>query len=107
MSAPLHFFECTPAELRAAVESVGLRGYVSKQLLEWVYRRGVTDLELMTNLSADTRDRIRGVIQFHRGVEVTAQQASDAHAARRIGRMSINFVFARRDSAERGQRAPA
>ena len=77
MSAPIHFFECTPAELRAAVESVGLRGFVSKQLLEWVYRHGVTDLELMTNLSSSTRDRIRGIIQFHRGVEVVAQQATD------------------------------
>ena len=77
MSGPLHFFECSPGVLREAVESVELPGYVSKQLLEWVYKRGVTDLERMTNLSAGTRDRIRGVIQFHRGVEVTAQQASD------------------------------
>ena len=77
MSAPIHFFECTPSDLRAAVESVGLPGYVAKQLLEWVYRHGVTDLEAMTNLSGDTRDRIRGIMQFHRGVEVVAQRATD------------------------------
>lgn len=77
MSAPIHFFECTPSDLRAAVESVGLPGYVAKQLLEWVYRHGVTDLEAMTNLSGDTRGRIRGIMQFHRGVEVVAQRATD------------------------------
>ena len=64
MSAPIHFFECTPSDLRAAVERSGCR--VRRCSSRCTPRRDGS--EAMTNLSGDTRDRIRGIMQFHRGV---------------------------------------
>lgn len=77
MSARLHIFDLAPDTLRDAVASVDLPGYVADQLLDWIYRKGVAELDRMTNLSGGTRDRLREIIHFTRGTEVVAQQASD------------------------------
>jgi 23S rRNA (adenine2503-C2)-methyltransferase len=39
-------------ELRAAVAALGHKGFRADQLADWVYRKGVTDVALMTNLPA-------------------------------------------------------
>ena len=77
MVEPLHIFQCTPGELRSFLEPHDLPGYVADQLLQWVYRHGITDLESMTNLSAATRDRLQDLLVFNRGTVVTRQDASD------------------------------
>jgi len=59
------------------LEEHDLPGYVADQLLQWVYRHGVTDLDAMTNLSAATRGLLRSLVVFNRGTVVTRQEASD------------------------------
>jgi 23S rRNA (adenine2503-C2)-methyltransferase len=45
-------------ELEAALESRGYQRYHARQLYRWIYRRGVTDFELMTDLSRALRERL-------------------------------------------------
>jgi 23S rRNA (adenine2503-C2)-methyltransferase len=45
-------------ELEAALESRGYERFHARQLYRWIYRRGVTDLDRMTDLSRTLRERL-------------------------------------------------
>jgi len=77
MSSPIHFFDLTPDELTAWCAERGMAAFRAKQVLEWVYRRGVTDPQAMTNLSKADRDRLADDMDFTRYVVVDHQRASD------------------------------
>lgn len=47
------------SELSAALQEMGEAPYRGKQLAEWIYRRGVTDFDAMTNLSGKLRERLK------------------------------------------------
>jgi 23S rRNA (adenine2503-C2)-methyltransferase len=47
--------ELTRAELEDALHAAGLERYRARQVFQWVYRRGVADFDLMTDLSAAHR----------------------------------------------------
>ncbi len=49
------FKDYSPEELRSHFEASGLEGYRSDQVLGWIYRRGVEDIESMTDLSLELR----------------------------------------------------
>jgi len=55
--------ELTPKELEDALSELGLERYRARQVFQWVYRRGETAFDCMTNLSAAQRvllaDRFR------------------------------------------------
>ncbi len=53
--APVHPVARLPDEWRAAVAVMGERAYASKQIFDWIQRRGVVDAAAMTNLSARLR----------------------------------------------------
>ncbi len=53
--APFHPVARLPDEWRAAIAVMGERAYASKQVFEWIHRRGVVDAAAMTNLSARLR----------------------------------------------------
>lgn len=46
------------AELTQLVQELGEPAYRGRQLMEWLYRHGVTDLEAMTNLPKGLRERL-------------------------------------------------
>jgi 23S rRNA (adenine2503-C2)-methyltransferase len=46
------------AELEAALESRGVERFHARQLYRWIYKRGVTDLDRMTDLSRSDREKI-------------------------------------------------
>lgn len=46
------------AELEAVCAAAGLKRYVAKQLADWLYKKGVKDIDGMTNISKDTRARL-------------------------------------------------
>ncbi|MFP3936941.1 MAG: 23S rRNA (adenine(2503)-C(2))-methyltransferase RlmN [Phycisphaerae bacterium] len=54
MSYP--FLEMTLDELRAAMGELGKKPYRAEQLAHWVYRKGVTDPEAMSNLPSDSTE---------------------------------------------------
>jgi 23S rRNA (adenine2503-C2)-methyltransferase len=50
--------ELDVAELEAALERRGHQPYHARQLYRWIYKRGVTDFERMTDLSRTLRDQL-------------------------------------------------
>ncbi len=47
-----------PAELTAFVVGLGEKPFRARQLLKWIYRRGVADIEAMTDLGREFRGRL-------------------------------------------------
>jgi 23S rRNA (adenine2503-C2)-methyltransferase len=72
-----HIFDCTPDELAEHVTALGLPRFRAKQILRWVYRRGVIDPWQMTDLSQTDRETIANSICFLRGRTIRHQRASD------------------------------
>ena len=56
---PIDVAELELAELETALESRGIERFHARQLYRWIYRRGVTDFDLMTDLSRALRARLR------------------------------------------------
>jgi 23S rRNA (adenine2503-C2)-methyltransferase len=55
VSAPLDLAELELRELEAALADRGHERFRARQLFGWIYRRGVTDVEAMTDLPRDLR----------------------------------------------------
>ena len=72
-----HIFELDSAALHRVLGPLGVRGFVADQILEWVYRHGITDPTLMTNLSNAVRTALPELVEFERGTIVTDQLATD------------------------------
>jgi 23S rRNA (adenine2503-C2)-methyltransferase len=54
-TTPVPFFELERTTLEAALETRGHRRFHARQLFHWVYRRGVTDFTVMTDLPRGLR----------------------------------------------------
>ncbi|MCC6676377.1 MAG: 23S rRNA (adenine(2503)-C(2))-methyltransferase RlmN [Phycisphaerales bacterium] len=72
-----HIFEHTPDSLAAWCESVGMPRFRAKQILEWVYQKGIADPALMTSLSKRDRDLLAAEMTFLSGTIVRRQSATD------------------------------
>ena len=49
----------TLAELKEAVQQVGMPAFTAKQIADWVYRKRVHSIEEMTNISLKNRERLQ------------------------------------------------
>ncbi|MBL8747288.1 MAG: 23S rRNA (adenine(2503)-C(2))-methyltransferase RlmN [Phycisphaerae bacterium] len=74
---PQHIFDHTPDSLREWVVSHGWPAFRAKQVLEWVYGKGVAEPERMTNLKPAERDTLAREMAFLSGETVAHQKASD------------------------------
>jgi 23S rRNA (adenine2503-C2)-methyltransferase len=80
------------AELEAALESRGVQRFHARQLYRWVYKRGVTDIDLMTDLSRTDRETIKNefmistpkVVGDDRSVDGTRKLVLELADGRRI-----------------------
>lgn len=72
-----HIFDLDRDRLQEIIVSIGEKNYVADQVLQWVYRHGILDVESMTNISAAAREAISEAIQFKRGTVIEDQLASD------------------------------
>ncbi len=70
-------FDLTPDSFAALCAANGLPAFLGKQVLDWTYRKGVTDPQLMTNLSKANRERLTELIDFEQGIVLAEQVASD------------------------------
>jgi 23S rRNA (adenine2503-C2)-methyltransferase len=50
-----NLLDLLPAELESLVAELGAPGYRARQIADWIYRKGVTDLDRMTNLPRELR----------------------------------------------------
>ncbi len=64
-------------ELSAEIEAIGEKDFRAKQLWQWIYFRGVTDFEQMTNLSKDLRGKLAENFTITRPKIITEQISSD------------------------------
>ncbi len=48
----------TPAELKAAVQELGMPAFTAKQIAQWLYEKHVSEIDEMTNLSKQNRERL-------------------------------------------------
>ena len=65
------------AEMAAAFAEMGLPAFRMKQVWNWVYHRGVTDFEAMTNIAKDLRAKLAGTFRIARPDVVTEQKSAD------------------------------
>lgn len=72
-----HIFDLTPDELGDAVEALGMPRFRAKQVLEWVYQKGVADPLQMTNLSARDREALAQSMDFVQGGVLRHERATD------------------------------
>ena len=77
LEAQPHVFDLEPDGLRELVECWGLRPFRAAQVLEWVYRAGVSDFEAMTNIAKADRALLAQRLTLFRGRVLTHQRASD------------------------------
>lgn len=49
-------FETTEEELGRKLVQIGEKSFRAKQIFEWIYQKGITDWDKMTNLSQNSRD---------------------------------------------------
>jgi 23S rRNA (adenine2503-C2)-methyltransferase len=79
-------------ELEAALERCGVARFHARQLYRWIYKRGVTDFDRMTDLSRTDRDTIRRefilttpkIVGDDRSVDGTRKFVLELADARRI-----------------------
>jgi 23S rRNA (adenine2503-C2)-methyltransferase len=70
-------FELNPTSFAALCEANALPKFLGKQVLEWVYAKGVTDPQAMTNLSKANREKLEQLVDFGQGVVLAEQVATD------------------------------
>ncbi len=72
-----HIFEFTPDTLADWCVERGMPKFRAKQIIEWVYEKGVVDPAQMTNLSAKDRAMLAEQMTFLSGPTVAHQLATD------------------------------
>lgn len=63
--------------LRAWMSGIGEKPFRAVQILEWVYRRGATSYEAMTNLSRELRERLASVLPIYQSEAAVRQASAD------------------------------
>ena len=97
-SAFTHFFDFDPETLTAWCGQRGMPAFRAKQLLEWVYAKGVTDPQKMTNLSKRDREMLAAEMTFISGESIAEHKASDG-----TRKMLIEWWEGGRKEAGKGQ----
>lgn len=75
-----HVFDFTPADLTAWCAARGMPAFRAKQILQWIYEKGVADPDAMSNLSKRDRDLLAHPsdgLTFLSGDTVAHRLASD------------------------------
>ncbi len=76
-TTPQSVFDLTLDALRDLLVAWGEPRYRAPQILQWVYQRGVTSFDEMTNLSKRLRTRLADEFPLHRSTIVKRQESSD------------------------------
>ena len=92
MTNPVNVAELDLSEVESALEAQGVRRFHARQLYRWIYRRGVTDFGLMTDLSRQLRDKLGkdfvittpGIISDETSVDGTRKFVMELPDRRRI-----------------------
>lgn len=72
-----HIFDLTPDGLADVVDGMGMPRFRAKQILEWVYAKGIADPMAMTNLSQRDREALAEHLDFVIGGVLRHERATD------------------------------
>lgn len=72
------------SELAHYCQELGLQKFRADQVFQWLYQKGASDFEEMTNLSKELRQQLGGIAAIHRLELVQQQESSDG---------TIKFLF--------------
>ncbi|OPY57193.1 MAG: putative dual-specificity RNA methyltransferase RlmN [Pelotomaculum sp. PtaU1.Bin035] len=61
MAGRINMIDLTQSELVRLIQGLGAENYRAKQVIEWVFQKGASSLEEMTNLPKDLRKRLAAV----------------------------------------------
>jgi 23S rRNA (adenine2503-C2)-methyltransferase len=75
--SPADFFGLTPAAFADACGHLGWPRFRADQVFDWVYNRGITDPQAMTNLSKTDRQTLAGKFQFSSASIAVRQISND------------------------------
>jgi len=64
-------------ELEQFLASIGTQPFHARQIFQWIYRRGVTDFEAMTDLGRDLRSQLARELSTHTPAVVKRERSSD------------------------------
>ena len=67
----------TRSELEAFVIGMGEKPFRARQLMKWMYRRAVGDIEAMTDLGKDFRQRLAAVAEIRTPEVIVSQRSAD------------------------------
>ena len=70
-------FGKTLNEIQQITDDYGLPKFTAKQITHWLYKKQVTSLEAMTNLSVDTRKSISEKFEVGRIDSIKVQESID------------------------------
>lgn len=60
----MNFYDLTLPELQSFLSGHGKEKFRAEQLFRWVYQKGVTNLDEMSNLSKDFREEVKTLLEF-------------------------------------------
>ena len=67
----------TRSELEAFVAGMGEKPFRARQLMKWMYRRAVGDIEAMTDLGKDFRQRLAAIAEIRTPEVIVSQRSAD------------------------------
>lgn len=67
----------TLSEIKEAIESLGEQGFRAKQVYEWIWKKGATSFEEMSNLSIGLREKLSKHYAFYPIQVATRQESID------------------------------
>lgn len=73
----LDIAELEPAELEAAVATLGVERFHARQMYRWVYRRGLEHFDGMTDLSLPVREQLEAALTITTPEVTAREQSSD------------------------------
>ena len=67
----------TRIEMQSFFASLGVREFHARQVLQWIYQRGINNFSQMTDLSKTFRDQLQQLAQVTVPETVTVRESSD------------------------------
>jgi len=85
----------TTAELKEVAKSLGMPNFTGGQISRWIYEKGVTSIDEMTNLSKANRERLAAAYCIGSMPPIDCQKSIDG---------TIKYLFPVRTTSENGSR---
>lgn len=97
----INLFGLTIDELDSELSNLKLPRFRSKQIVEWIYKRGVTNFDEMTNLSKDLRDKLSKLYKIEPAELIDRLDSSDGLTSKFLLKLSddnaVESVLMRHD----------